>query len=164
MIQQAIPACNRVLSHVRTAQSRCKQVSHGDVTMHLHNTQLQSPVPWGPLYPKPPVTPTRNPPGSPVIISTSPIASPDHVELSVHVSVRTLDLALVAEEQLLARMTVKDIIADVTSTAPEVSINPFANSNLLLSHTYTVVPSLFLSLLYCSSFSNLSINLFCTEF
>ena len=122
MIQQAIPACNRVLSHVRTAQSRGKQVSHGDVTMHLHNTQLQSPVPWGPLYPKPPVTPTRNPPGSPVIISTSPMASPDHVELSVHVSVRTLDLALVAEEQLLARMTVKDIIADVTSTAPEVLI------------------------------------------
>lgn len=121
MIQQAVPACNRVLSHIRTAQSRDKQVSHGDVSMHLHHTQLQSSSPLGSFYPKPPPDPTSNPPGSPSgHNNTSPTPSRDHVELSVHASVRTLDLALVADEQLLARMTVKDIIADVTSTAPEV--------------------------------------------
>lgn len=121
MIQQAVPACNRVLSHIRTAQSREKQVSHGDVSMHLHHTQLQSSSPVGSFYPKPPPAPSSNPPGSPSAYNnTSPTPFRDHVELSVHAYVRTLDLALVAEEQLLARMTVTDIIADVTSTPPEV--------------------------------------------
>ena len=119
MIEQAVPAYRRVLSHIQAAHEHHTQLLRGDVSIHLHNPH--SPKKNSLWSPNPSSDP--NPPGTPTSPRSPPVLSPlktDCVDNSLQLSVKILDLAFAAEEKLLARARLTELSADISSTPPEV--------------------------------------------
>ena len=111
MITQVMPAYHRVRGHILVAQMRHHQQQKpftSTVSDDIDDTR------WG-------LHDTRTAPVRTTQIDKV-LYTPPAVELSVHLSIRSFDLALTTAEQLLARATLSDLNMDLSPAAPEVRI------------------------------------------
>ena len=120
MITQVMPAYHRVRGHILVAQQRHHQQQKpftstvsddiDDTRWGLHDTRTDT------------RTDARTVPVRTTQMDTKVLYTPPAVELSVHLSIRSFDLALTTAEQLLARATLSDLNMDLSPAAPEVRI------------------------------------------
>ena len=116
MITQIMPAYHRVRGHILAAQIRQQQQQGGNPLSPLVSDDGDDPLRLLQRAPQIPIRTKQN-------ASLKSTYMPPSVELSMHLSISSFDLALTTAEQLLSRANLVDLSMDLSPAAPEVRSN-----------------------------------------